>query len=437
MSPSPEFLESIAPVAAGIHATACAANLGATAWAWRQRKVRAGLVWLGLASGFALWAWLAYRGRPAEMPAMARAVISTVLGPMVLVLGSMAGLIVFYLGRRWLVRPAVAWCVFNMAAAFLGLSLVDPAFAAIVGKPDNVPIVGMVFLLGFFVWLGAYQGVENDRRLAAGRRPVESDHADSVLIWPDVVYLELIGIVVGMAVLIVWSLAIRAPLEQPANPVVTPNPSKAPWYFLGLQEMLVYFAPWMAGVMLPLLIILGLMALPYLDVNPKGTGYYSIRQRRWVWLVYHFGFLNLWIVLILIGTFLRGPNWSFFGIYETHDPHKVMAMTNLTLAEWCWTGILGWPVPQLAMGTGGLAQLGGIIWREVFGILTLVAYYGVLPYALSRTAFRPFRVERGRARYWIMMLLLLTMLLLPIKMLLHWTLHLSYLVYIPEWFFYF
>ena len=237
--------------------------------------------------------------------------------------------------------------------------------------------------------------------------------------------------------LIVWSLAIRAPLEQPADPVVTPNPSKAPWYFVGLQEMLVYFAPWMAGVVLPLLVIFGLMALPYLDVNPKGNGYYSIRQRRWVWLVYHFGFVNLWVVLILIGIFLRGPNWSFFGIYEPQDPHKVTAMTNLTLAELCWTEMLGWSVPQPAVAAGWLAQTAGILWREVFGILILAGYYIALPLILSRTAFREFRVQMGPGRFWIMMLLLLTMLILPAKMILNWTLHLSYLVNIPEYFFYF
>jgi hypothetical protein len=433
----PDFIPSIAPVAAAIHAAACAANLGASVWAWRRRARIAAGVWLGVAGGFAVLAAMAFLGEPVGMPAAARAFISAVVGPVVLSVGALVGMVVFYLGRRWLVHPAIAWTGLNAALGFLGLSLVDPAFAAIVGKPDNVPIVGMVFLLGFFLWLGTRQAVENDRRLAAGGRPVESDYADSVFVWPDVVYLELIGIVVGMAVLIVWSLAIRAPLEQPANPVVTPNPSKAPWYFLGLQEMLVYFAPWMAGVVLPLLIILGLMALPYLDVNPKGNGYYTIRQRRWVWLVYHFGFVNLWVVLILIGVFFRGPNWSFFGIYEPHDPHKVTAMTNITLAELCWNELLGRPVPQPALGVGGWGQLAGLVWREIFGLVALAGYYVLLPYVLSRTVFRRFRVEMGAGRFWIMVLLLLTMGLLPIKMLLNWTLHLSYIVNIPEYFFYF
>ena len=80
--------------------------------------------------------------------------------------------------------------------------------------------------------------------------------------------------------LMVWSLTLNAPLEEPSNPNVTMNPAKAPWYFLGLQEMLVYFDPWIAGVIMPTLIIVGLMAVPYIDNNPLGNGYYTYRQRR-------------------------------------------------------------------------------------------------------------------------------------------------------------
>ena len=67
----------------------------------------------------------------------------------------------------------------------------------------------------------------------------------------------------------IWSILLPAPLEQPANPADSPNPSKAPWYFLGLQEMLVYFDPWLAGVVFPTLIVVGLMAIPYIDTNPQ------------------------------------------------------------------------------------------------------------------------------------------------------------------------
>ena len=78
--------------------------------------------------------------------------------------------------------------------------------------------------------------------------------------WPDLVYSELICMVRCGAILLVWSLLVPAPLEQPANPALTPNPSKAPWYFLGLQELLFYCDAWLAGVAVPCLIVLGLLA---------------------------------------------------------------------------------------------------------------------------------------------------------------------------------
>ena len=82
----------------------------------------------------------------------------------------------------------------------------------------------------------------------------------------------------------VWSITLNAPLEEPANPNLTMNPSKAPWYFLGLQEMLVYFDPWIAGVVMPTLIIVGLMVIPYIDTNPLGSGYYTWKQRKFsIW----------------------------------------------------------------------------------------------------------------------------------------------------------
>ena len=110
--------------------------------------------------------------------------------------------------------------------------------------------------------------------------PIEKAESDRVWVWPDLVYTELISLILCSVLLIVWSIFLKAPLEQPANPANTPNPSKAPWYFLGLQEMLVYFDPWLAGVVLPGLIIAGLIAIPYIDKNPKGNGYYTFNERK-------------------------------------------------------------------------------------------------------------------------------------------------------------
>src|SRR5438309_12059067 len=140
---------------------------------------------------------------------------------------------------------------------------------------------------------------------AARERKLPVD--DKVHTWPHLVRMEFLVALFVLVALTLWALTVDAPLEEAANPTRTPNPSKAPWYFLGLQEMLVYFDPWNAGVVLPTMIIVGLIALPYIDFNREGNGYFSFAQRPFAITVFMFGFLVLWVLLIVLGTFLRGP----------------------------------------------------------------------------------------------------------------------------------
>jgi hypothetical protein len=240
--------------------------------------------------------------------------------------------------------------------------------------------------------------------------------------------------VVLTALLLVWGIALQAPLEEPASSVKTPNPSKAPWYFLGLQEMLVYFDPWYAGVVLPSLVIFGLMAIPYLDFNRKGSGYYTIEQRPFAYIVFQLGFLQLWVVLIILGTFLRGPNWNFFGPFEQWDAHKVIALNNVDLSQMFWQGLLGRPLPKAPAGADGLTEFGYIVWRESPGIVGLLAYFLFLPPLLATTVFRQFFIKMGFLRYMVMVNLLLLMGTLPLKMVLRWTLNLKYIIHIDEYF---
>ena len=314
--------------------------------------------------------------------------------------------------------------VFTGMALFLGLSHVDADFRLIVSKPDNVPIVGMLFLVPFFTWFSMREAVRNDKRLAEGKPLTEQgETAEKVLTWPDLVYTELICMVVLTVVLIGWSLLLPAPIEEPANPSASPNPSKAPWYFLGLQEMLVSFDPWLAGVVFPGLIIGGLMAIPYIDTNPKGNGYYTLKERKWEISVFLFGFLVLWILLVILGTFLRGPNWSFFGPYEYWDLHKLEALVNVNLSEYIWVKALGMGLPT------------NPLIREMFGFIAILAYFLVIPVLLAKTSFKRFYNTLGAARYHTMVFLLLAMASLPIKMILRWLFNLKYIVGIPEYFF--
>ena len=78
------------------------------------------------------------------------------------------------------------------------------------------------------------------------------------------------------------------------------------------------------------------MAIPYLDFNKQGNGYYTIEQRKFSYLIFQFGFLEMWVTLIILGTFFRGPNWNIFGPFEYWDPHKVLALNNVDLSQYFW-----------------------------------------------------------------------------------------------------
>ena len=369
-----------------------------------------------------------------RMPLVFKSVIDAGAKPEIyfaLSIGLFAGVVFL---REQLVKPTVAWLILNGMILFMTLSLSDYDFRQIVGKPDNVPIVSMLFIVAFFTWLYFTRAVENDQRIAAGRPLLEQEDNDKVLVWPDLVYTEMICMVIVTAVLVVWGIVLQAPLEDPASSVRTPNPSKAPWYFLGLQEMLVYYDPWMAGVVLPSMILVGLMALPYIDFNKQGNGYYTFNQRKFSVLTFMFGFLPLWIGLIILGTFLRGPNWNFFGIYEFWDVHKLVVLNNVNLSEYFW-GWLGKPLPIATAGSGPGWQFLMILYREWLGFVLVAGYLFVLPMVMAMTIFRNFFMRMGFMRYMVYANLVLFMACLPIKMILRWTVNLKYIVAIPEWFF--
>jgi len=319
---------------------------------------------------------------------------------------------------------AVLFCV-----AYFGSMLIDKNYALILSKPDNVPITMMLVFTGICLWVAFRQAAINDTALAAGKPLPEAGRDDKVLVWPDLVYSELICLVAATALLILWSILLRAPLEAPANQAGPPNPSKAPWYFLGLQEMLVYYDPWMAGVVLPGMIVSGLVMMPYVDMNPKGNGYYTVRERPfalWTWL---FGFLILWVVLIVFGTFLRGPNWNFFGPYEPWNAHTQVPLTSVQFSDYFWNG------KRLLPGGIGL-DLGlptNSLIRELPGILFIGGWVCVLPVILAKTLFRKLYVEMGFIRYSLMAIHFVVLALLPLKMFLRWMLTLKYFVYLPEY----
>src|SRR5262249_9691793 len=134
-------------------------------------------------------------------------------------------------------------------------------------------------------------------------------------------------------------------------------------------------------------------------------------------------FVVMWVTLIVLGTFLRGPNWNFFGPYEYWDPHKVLPLNNVNLSDYFWLGMLNTSLPK------------NWFIRELPGIIVVLGYLLLLPPILARTIFRGFFIKMGFLRFFLLVSLLQFMAALPLKMILRWTMNLKYIVYIPEYFF--
>jgi hypothetical protein len=400
-------------------------NLGFAAyWFYQRKNLLQTLVWTVVAGIFLVHAGLYFSHHGFIIPIALQDFVNSVMNPVSYFVLAVIGLIVGLWLRRFFTEPIVAWAVLDLTLLFSGWAMTNENFKNIITKPDNVPIVMLIFSVGFTTWLAMRQAVLNDDRLARGEPPAEKLEDEKVLVWPDLVYTELIAMVVCTLVLVVWAVVLKAPLEQPASPARIPNPSKAPWYFLGLQEMLVYFDPWMAGVVLPTMIIVGLIALPYIDYNQKGNGYFTFVQRQFAVSTFLFGFVVLWVVLIVLGTFLRGPNWNFFGPFEPWDPHKNVPLNNVNLSDYFWLYLFG-------------QSLEGRHWfiRELPGILLVLAYLILLPPLLAKTFMRGFFIRMGFIRFFVLVTLIQFMAALPIKMVLRWTINLKYIVFIPEAFF--
>ncbi len=299
----------------------------------------------------------------------------------------------------------------------------------IASTPDNVPIVALLPLVIFFCWMAFKQAHANDKlieQLEADPALAKTHHRKTwpfkpgwqkeIHVWPFLLRVEFLAAIIVTIILMVWSITLSAPLEEPANPNLTMNPAKAPWYFLGLQEMLVYFDPWIAGVVMPTLIIVGLMVIPYIDTNPLGSGYYTLKQRSFSIGTFVFGFIILWVSMITIGTFIRGPGWMWFWPGQTWDHNKVIYEVNRDLPD-----------------------IFGIVsnWGKItFGAIVVGAYF-VIGGGLVHTLFKKYNPQNYRRmsflQYNVMMMFMLLMLSLPVKILIRLLFHIKY-VWVTPWF---
>src|SRR5258705_749946 len=329
----------------------------------------------------------------------------------------------------------------------------------VASSPDNIPIVAMLFLVPFFTWLGIKQARANDQlieELQADPKLAKTPHrkaepwrpgwAKELHVWPYLVRIEFLVTLIVTVILFVWSITLNAPLEEPANPNLTMNPSKAPWYFLGLQEMLVYFDPWIAGVVMPSIIMIGLMVFPYVDANPLGNGYYTLKQRRFALWMFGWGFL-MWILLIVIGTFIRGPGWIWFWPGQPCDHNAVVFDNNVVLHDWIATSGIG-----KALHLGVVLQSNWGKW--IFGALVVGGFYIVgalffhwlMTVDFKKLSLRPLRLfpekefeKKILARTSLLQYLTFqffavsVLLALPVKLILRLALTIKY-VWVTPWF---
>jgi cytochrome b/b6/petD-like protein len=301
----------------------------------------------------------------------------------------------------------------------------------IVSAPDNVPIVALLFFVPFYTWYGFRQARANDRLIAqleANPQMAKTHHRKTypwmpgwtkeVHTWPYLMRMEFLVAIIVTVLLMVWSLTLNAPLEELSNPNLTMNPAKAPWYFLGLQEMLVYFDPWVAGVVMPTLVIVGLMVIPYVDANPLGAGYYTLKQRKFAIATFCFGFMILWLTMVFIGTFIRGPGWMWFWPGQTWDPSRVVFEVNRDLPD--------------------LFGIQAMWAKTVFGAVVMALYFAAAGFGIHKlitwNAFNRKIYERmSIIQYATMQVFLILMLFLPIKILIRHLFRIKY-IWVTPWF---
>ena len=152
-------------------------------------------------------------------------------------------------------------------------------------------------------------GIVPGKPIAGVRKEPTED--DQVFVWPHLLVRHAVAALAVLFLVMVISVFVDAPLRDVANPTVTPNPEKAPWYFAALQELLAHFHPLVAGVLIPGAIVIGLMALPYID-----RSLFIRPSHRRVAVLTFTVFLVIFVILTLIGFAFRGPNWGWVWPWE-------------------------------------------------------------------------------------------------------------------------
>lgn len=192
--------------------------------------------------------------------------------------------------------------------------------------------------------------------------PVERGEAeDSVTTWPYLLIMEIIAALGTTVFLLLWSLLQNAPLRELANPDVTENPAKAPWYFLGLQELLLHMHPALAGVIVPSILILFLIVLPYIDRDRKDVGHWWASRQGWRIAL----FSSVYTAVLTAGLIILDELYPMANLFKGQGPFFEQT-------------VRGWIVPLLVMGflTILLLFIVGRIWRPTIREYMIAVFSG-------------------------------------------------------------
>jgi menaquinol-cytochrome c reductase cytochrome b/c subunit len=186
---------------------------------------------------------------------------------------------------------------------------------------------------------------------------VKEKSGRQLMSYPHLMLRELIAFEVLTGVLVIVALVWDAPLEQLANPLLTPNPAKAPWYFLGLQELLHYFPPLVAGIMIPTLVVVALVVIPYFNVNIKGEPLWAAdRSRRFLIFIVSIGLLLIFLGLYRAWTVLV-PTVAVAGLtvisfFQLKRPQRLISfLRTRPLYWWVMTWFIAVSLTLTIVGT--------------------------------------------------------------------------------------
>ncbi len=241
--------------------------------------------------------------------------------------------------------------------------------------------------------------------------------------WPNLIWI--IFLMMLFITIILWGVSFLAyaPLEEMAEWAKTPNPAKAPWYFIGLQELLVYFDPWIAGVMLPQQILIGLMLIPYVDVTPTEQGNYDFRKRRFAVGFFTVG-ISFWFLLIVVGQLLRGPSWQLYWPFIDYD---------IGSGTWVREGVHlkegGAALKSLPLGTG----LALIIGFATIGMVLPLIVTKLFPNSKKVKELDYYLKELGYIKYFVVQSHVMMMVGTFVKIILRLGFNVKYIIETP-WF---